>query len=89
MTSVYEVVSLSLIYEEESVNRSQINIKRKTYGIQTWEQIFISSHNIHQHRYTCPITLPAHQNLQLRSLLTVVSATSAPGWASPATFERP
>jgi hypothetical protein len=49
-------------YEGESVNRSQIDIKRKTRDI---------------------------RNPQRRSLLTVVSATSAPGPPSSATFERP
>jgi hypothetical protein len=42
------------------------------------EKTFISQHVIHQHWYTCPIALPLRRNPQHRSLLTVVSATSAP-----------
>jgi hypothetical protein len=42
------------------------------------ENIFISRHILHQHWYTCPIALPGRRNPQRRSLLTVVSATSAP-----------
>jgi hypothetical protein len=41
---------------------------------------------LHQDLYTCPIALPARQNPQHRSLLTVVLATSAPGRALFATF---
>jgi hypothetical protein len=40
--------------------------------------LFISRHTLHQHWYTCPIALPALRNPQHRSLLAVVSATSAP-----------
>jgi hypothetical protein len=68
------------IYEEESVNRSQIDIKRKTCDIQSWKKTFISRHVLHQHWYTCPIALPMRRNLQHRSLMTVVSATSAPAF---------
>jgi hypothetical protein len=42
------------------------------------EETFISRHILRQHWYTCPITLPVHWNLQQGSLLTVVSANSAP-----------
>jgi hypothetical protein len=49
---------------------------------------FISRHIPPQHWHTCPIALPVRRNPQHRSLLTVVSATSAPGWASSAIFER-
>jgi hypothetical protein len=42
------------------------------------EKTFISQHILHQHWYTCPITLPVRRNSQQRSLLTVVSATSTP-----------
>jgi hypothetical protein len=45
------------------------NLEKKT---------FISRHVLHQHYYTCPIALPVLRNPQHRSLLTVVSATSAP-----------
>jgi hypothetical protein len=38
----------------------------------------ISWHILHQHWYTCPITLPVCQNLQHRSCLTVVWGTSTP-----------
>jgi hypothetical protein len=51
------------------------------------DKAFISQHILHQHWYTCPITSPIHQNPQHRSLLTVVSATSAPGRTSFATFK--
>jgi hypothetical protein len=64
-------------YEGESVNRSQIHIKRKTCDIRTKKK-FISGHIFHQHWYTCPIALPVRRNPQHRSLSTVVSATSAP-----------
>jgi hypothetical protein len=39
---------------------------------------FISRHILHQHWYTCPIALPVRRKPQHRSLLTLVSATSAP-----------
>jgi hypothetical protein len=42
------------------------------------EKTFISRHVLHQHWYTCPIALPMRRNPQHRSLLTVISATSAP-----------
>jgi hypothetical protein len=60
----------------ESVNRSQIDIKRKICDTETWKKTFISRHILHQHWYTCPIALPVRRNPQRRSLLTV--ATSAP-----------
>jgi hypothetical protein len=41
------------------------------------KKTFISRHILHQHWYTCPIALPVRRNPQHRSLLTVVSATSA------------
>jgi hypothetical protein len=41
------------------------------------EKTFISWHILHQHWYTCPITLPMRRNPQHRSILTVVSANSA------------
>jgi hypothetical protein len=53
------------------------------------EKTFISRYILQQHWYTCPIALPVRRNPQRRSLLTAVSATSAPGAASSATFERP
>jgi hypothetical protein len=62
--------------EGESVNRSQMDIKRKTCDIRTWN--FFSRHILHQYWYTCPIALPVRRNQQHRSLLTVVSAISAP-----------
>jgi hypothetical protein len=40
--------------------------------------LFISRHILHQHWYTCPIALRVRQNPQHASLLTVVSAISAP-----------
>jgi hypothetical protein len=60
------------IYEEESVNRS-----RKTCDIRTWKKC-ISRHIHHQHWYTCPISLPVRRNPKHRSLLTIISTTSAP-----------
>jgi hypothetical protein len=56
-----------------------MDIKRKTYDILTWKKTFISRHILHQHWYTCPITLPVRRNPQHRSLSTVVLAISAPG----------
>jgi hypothetical protein len=64
-------------YEAESVNRTQMDIKRKTCG-QTCKKTFISQYILHRHWYTWPITLPACQNLQHRNLLTTDSATSTP-----------
>jgi hypothetical protein len=61
-------------YEGESVNRSQMDIKPKTYDI---KKTFISRRIFHQHWYTCPKALAVRRNPQHRSLLTVVSATSA------------
>jgi hypothetical protein len=77
---------LFCLYKGESVSRSQFIIKRKTFDIRTWEKYLfldISSTNI------CPIALPVLRNQQHRSLLTVVSATSAFARAPCATFERP
>jgi hypothetical protein len=64
-------------YEGESVNRPQMDIKHETW-YSNLEKTFISQHILHQHWYTCPIVLPAHPNLQHRSLLTAVSAISPP-----------
>jgi hypothetical protein len=50
--------------------------------------IFISGHG-HQHWYTCLNALQVPWNPQHRSHLTVVSATSASGRASSATFDCP
>jgi hypothetical protein len=66
-----------------------MDIKRETCDIQTWEKAFTFRHILHQHWYTCPIALPVRRNQQHRSLLTVVSATSAAGRALSATFECP
>jgi hypothetical protein len=38
----------------------------------------ISRHILYQHWYTCPISLPLRRNPQHKSLLTVISANSAP-----------
>jgi hypothetical protein len=76
------------MYEGESVNRSQLDMKCITCDIQTWQKHLFLTYP-HQHQYTCPIALPVCQNQQHRSLLTVVSATSAPGQASSTTFEHP
>jgi hypothetical protein len=66
-----------VIYKGESVNRSQMDIKRKTCDIWTWKKK-ISRHILQQHWYMCPIALPVRRNPQHRSLFTVVSATSTP-----------
>jgi hypothetical protein len=56
-----------------------MDIKRKTCDIWKWKKkTFIFRHILSQHWYTCPIALPICRNPQHRSLLTVVSATSAP-----------
>jgi hypothetical protein len=76
-------------YEWDSVNRSQIDIKRKTCVFRTRNKTCISRHILHQHRYTCPIAWPVRRKPQNTSILTVVSAISAPGRASSENFERP
>jgi hypothetical protein len=55
-----------------------MDIKRETCDIWTCggeRNLYFSTH---QHWYTCPIALPVRRNPQHKSLLTVVSATSAP-----------
>jgi hypothetical protein len=67
-------------YEGESVNRSQMDIKRKACDIRILpppKKTFISRHILHQHWYTYPIALPVRRNLQHTNLLTVVSDISA------------
>jgi hypothetical protein len=66
------------MYEGESVNSPQMDIKRETCDIPTWGKTFISRHILHQHWYTCPIAVTVRRNPQHRSLLTVIPATSAP-----------
>jgi hypothetical protein len=70
----------SVMYDEESVNSSRMDIKSKTCDIRTKRITFISRHILHQHWYvyTCPIALPVRRNPQHTSLLAVVSTTSAP-----------
>jgi hypothetical protein len=53
------------IYKEESVNRSQMDIKHVIF--EPGKKTFISRHILQQHWYTCPIALPVHVNLQHRS----------------------
>jgi hypothetical protein len=68
-----------LYYEGESVNRSQMDIKRtrKTCDIRTWKKhLFPDVSSISW--YTCPIASPVRRDPQHRSLVAVVSATSAP-----------
>jgi hypothetical protein len=55
-----------IFYEGESVNRSQMDIKRKTCDVRTWEKL-ISRYIFHQHWYTCPIAIPMRRNRQHRS----------------------
>jgi hypothetical protein len=67
-----------LIYEGESVNRSHMDIKLKTCDIRSWKKYLffgISSSNIDPF-------VSVRRDPQRRSLLTVVSPTSAPGRAS-------
>jgi hypothetical protein len=78
-------VYICWIYEGESVNRSQIDIKHMIFEPGKKH----SRHISHQHWYTCPIALPVRRNSQHRSLLNFVSAISAPGWALFETFECP
>jgi hypothetical protein len=61
-----------------------MDIKRKTYDTRTWKKkhLFLEISSTTD----CPIALRLRRNPQHRSLLTVVSATSAPGLASSATF---
>jgi hypothetical protein len=69
------------------INSSQMDIKCNMW-YSNLKKTFISQHILHQHWYTCPITLPVRRNLQHGSLLTV-SATFTPGQALSATFDRP
>jgi hypothetical protein len=65
-----------------------MNIKCKTFYVRTWEKhLFLDI--LHQHWYNCPIALPVLLNPQHESVLTVVSAASAPDRTSSATIERP
>jgi hypothetical protein len=55
---------LAYIYEGESVNRSQVDIKRKTFYIQTCKNIYVSAYPpptlIHlSHRFTSASKLAA------------------------------
>jgi hypothetical protein len=62
------------IYEGESVNRSQMDIKRKTYDIRKWKELFldISSTNIDT------LVPSLYQPVENHSIeVLVVSATSA------------
>jgi hypothetical protein len=76
------------VYQGESVNMSQMDIKCKTCDIRIWKKhlfLKISFTNID----TLVPSLHECVNPQHRGLLAVVSATSTPGWASSATFKRP
>jgi hypothetical protein len=55
-----------LLYEGESVNRSQMDMKHKTY--EYFIKTFISRHILHQHWYTFTIALPVRRNPQHRNL---------------------
>jgi hypothetical protein len=87
VSTFQNLVEVGQKYKEESINRSQMDIKCKTCNIRTWKNHFISWHVLHQHLYTCPIALPMCRNPRYRSLLTLVSATSAPSRVSSATLE--
>jgi hypothetical protein len=62
---------------ESQLNGSQMNRERKTW-YSNLGKTFISRCILHQHWYIRPIALPVRRKLQHTSLLTVVSATSAP-----------
>jgi hypothetical protein len=74
-------------YEEESVNRSQMDIKRITGDIRNWKKHFST--------YPSPtlkhlfIALPVLRKSKHRSLLAVVSVTSVHDRALSVTLERP
>jgi hypothetical protein len=78
-----------IYYEGVTVNILQMHIKRKTCDTGTWQKhlcLDISSTN------TDTLVPSLYQRVEFRSmevLSTVVSATSAFGRASSATFERP
>jgi hypothetical protein len=78
VTTMINLTFTKHMYEGESVNRSHMDIKCKTCDVRTWKKTFISRHNFHQHWYICPIALPVLRNPQHKTLLTLVSATSAP-----------
>jgi hypothetical protein len=69
---------LYVLYEGESINRSEMNIKHKICNIWTWKKHLFLEHILHQHWYTCPFALPVRRSPQHWSLLTVVSTTYAP-----------
>jgi hypothetical protein len=77
-------------YGEESVDGSQMDIKRETRDIRTWKEkhlfLDISSTNTD----TLVPSLPqCVETPSTEAFLTVVSAALAPGRVSFATFERP
>jgi hypothetical protein len=63
-----------VFYEGELVNRSEMDIQRKTCDNRTRKKKLFFRHILHQHWYTCPV----RRNPQHTSLLTVVLATSTP-----------
>jgi hypothetical protein len=73
---------LCVVYEGESVNRSQIDTKHKACDIRTWKKKYVIRHILQQHWYAYPIVLSLRRNPQHRSLLNVVSAISAPPFQS-------
>jgi hypothetical protein len=70
-------------YEGESINSSQMGIKRKTCDIRTWKKTCIPRHILRQHSYTCPIALIqvfwllSQPHPHLRFNLFVISETFA------------
>jgi hypothetical protein len=86
MSHIHEV---SRVYEGQSANRSQMDVKRKRVIFRP------GKNNIHFSTYFLPTLkhlshrFTSASNPQHRSFLILVSATSAPGRASSANFERP
>jgi hypothetical protein len=81
------LVTLKDTYEGDSVNRSQMDMKRETCDIRTWEHLFLDISSTS----TDTLVPSLYQCVETRSrdvFLTVVSVTSAPGRESSATFER-
>jgi hypothetical protein len=72
-------------YEGESVNRSQVDIKRKTW-YSNLAKTLTSWHILHQHWYACPITLPLVKTCSIEvssstlcAVASVAISTGQPG----------
>jgi hypothetical protein len=64
--------------DEDSVNRSRMDIWRKTCDIRTWGRHLFLDISSAKYWYNYLIALPVRRNPRNRNLLTVVSATSSP-----------